>query len=384
MQLILASKRAAEKHAGRLAMMAEEAARRRAGAPPEPIPEVEVRSQARATASADANVSRLRVEMTNLRASLKAPAALDRAEEAGAFKAVAKARHERNAMTKQMTEEALAVIHAKWEAEQREIQAAAEAKAAAKTAAEKAKADEDARVQVEAAARAAEEVRERERMSREKLANARKEAMAWLLQAQKLSKAFVGSRVIETRSNEEQRRDARMGQVLTKLRRTRAVGLSTKLLEWLGSRHPPMEQEPDAYAQYVAGCARLAELIAAMGEDADPEPLLVEAIEAASRELHPGARLTADLELELKKLREMPKGRRFGGGFGLTSSTGSATPTTSARKAPILMQRMNASDAPDTESSAHVSWAHLAEPAPTRSAAAGTASQPLHQVEVSS
>ena len=321
-------------------------------------------------------------EMTNLRASLKAPAALDRAEEAGAFKAVAKARHERNAMTKQMTEEALAVIHAKWEAEQREIQAAAEAKAAAKTAAEKAKADEDARVQVEAAARAAEEVRERERMSREKLANARKEAMAWLLQAQKLSKALwahVRSRRAAMRAAARRAHGPGLDQAAAHKGR-RPLDKAWRL----GSRHPPMEQEPDAYAQYVAGCARLAELIAAMGEDADPEPLLVEAIEAASRELHPGARLTADLELELKKLREMPKGRRFGGGFGLTSSTGSATPTTSARKAPILMQRMSASDAPDTESSAHVSWAHLAEPAPTRSAAAGTASQPLHQVEVSS
>lgn len=89
-QLVLARARAADQHAERLALLREEAERRRAGAPSSEIPPVDVRSPPRASAAADATVSRLQVEMTNLRARMAAPSREDRAEEQAAADSVAK------------------------------------------------------------------------------------------------------------------------------------------------------------------------------------------------------------------------------------------------------------------------------------------------------
>ena len=312
-QLVLARARAADQHAERLALLREEAERRRAGAPSSEIPPVDVRSPPRASAAADATVSRLQVEMTNLRARMAAPSREDRAEEQAAADSVAKIRRERREMTQQLTHEALSVMDARWEQEQRQINAEVEARRAAKAEAARAAAEEAARKRAEEEARQAAAAAEEERRRREKMLAAKKAAAAYLFKANSAVKLFVGNRDIERRSNEEQRRDARIGSVLARLRRTRAVGLSTKLLDLMRSRHPSRTSEAKLYAAYAARMERLEALIAAQAadEDADPEPLLSEAVEAGEHELGPNARLTAALALELQKLRAMPKAQRY-------------------------------------------------------------------------
>ena len=306
MQLVLAQQRASMKHEAAKALMANEAAQRRAGWDAMQVDSMPIAASHRSMASADDEVSLLQSQLIALRAELRAPNSEDRAEVRGAAQRVAKSRTERHGATIAAAAEMLAAIDARWEAEQRQFAKREAEKAAERAALARAALEEEARVR--AAAEAAEAAAEADRaaVKAAKAANARKAATAYLLKANRLSKMFAGSRAIERRNPEEQRRDKRVQRIMHTLAVSRAVSLANRLLDALKASGAAHAAHADVQRVDEA-VYRLSALVEALGGAGDPEPCLLACLDVARSELLPRDGATRRLDGAIEAALRPPK-----------------------------------------------------------------------------
>ena len=296
-QLVLARELAGARHESAKALMANEAAQRRAGWTPMQVDSIPIAASHRSLASADDKVSHLQSQLVALRSDLRAPDSEDRAEERAAAQRVAKSRTERHAASQAAAAEVLAAIDARWEDEQRQLAEREVEKAAERAALAQAAFDEEERVRAGAEAAEAAAEAERAAVKAAKAANARKAAAAYLLKANRLSKMFVGSRTIETRNPEEQRRDARVQKIMLKLKTSRAASLAGRLLDALkargeGGAHAASHDDAQRCDEAVHRVSSLLDGLgeaseASVGEASDPQPLLLACLDVATSGLLP-------------------------------------------------------------------------------------------------